>query len=64
MITRGFGPLAKRIITRGYGLLIRKIKTGGKHFEEQATLYRKVILEDKEMLEVIIQSFSAGIFDD
>ncbi len=39
-------------------------KTGGKQFEEQATIYKKAIAEDKEMLNIIIQAFIAGIFDD
>jgi len=68
---QGLGFSASKQIAFGLGTpfgiveaIVETVKTGGRYFKKQAIRYARIIKEDKEMLDVIIQSFVAGIFDD
>lgn len=68
---QGLGFSAGKEIALGLGTpfgiieaVVKRVKSGGRFFKEQAIHYTRLIKEDKEILDVIIQSFIAGLFND
>jgi len=64
----GLGSTASKQIALGLGsgLIVRIRKTASDGYgraKDEIIRYKEIIQEDAEMLETIIQSFIAGIFD-
>jgi len=66
LLDRGSKPslsIAARGLIRTAEAAIEVVKQGGSFFKGEALKYAKIIKEDKEILDTIIQSFISGIFD-